>query len=856
MRPFPAAPVGRIGPWALLLFAGGLGIGCDEPVRPNNVRRVELYVLSLQLRPGYEVQATATPVDANGYLVESPQVKWRSLTPNTIAVNDDGLVRALAPGIGLIRASVGSVSAHLQFTLVNPPIASISLDAETLLLSLPGGTRTLTATPLDADGIAIIGAPLSWSSSASRIATVTATGFVTANAVGSARIAVRGEVVERAVAVSVEAPPSPTSPVITGIAPSVALPGSPLIVNGTGFSGNASANTVLIDGTAVPITAASATQLVLALPPAANWPCEPSRTVALQVTSPGGIGVSPVMLQVAAQRALAVGQAAELTSLADARCNEFTPATARYLITVPNAARSLGSGTMALSLRGTMLSSPGSAAATAALVSLRTPRPTVPSRSSRRDAIHGRLLEANRAVAAAGSLTIQRRVAPRQANATAPAIGSIVPVRVPSLDQPNFCSNFTPIGARTVYSGTKVVLLEDTIPIFGGAPTLAGQMDAEYQALGAELDGTVWPILETFGNALVMDSRLDDNGRILLVFSPRVNAFFSGAVMAAVVNCDFFSRAQFASSNVGEYVYAQVPTSLEAGFGAGTRTRWMHEIRGTLAHEMKHVTAYAERIVRGQPLEEPWLEEATARHAEELFARAVYGRARFGNDGVTATLECELRAGDPAFPACAGKPRAMRPHAEALWSFLDDPTARSPLGPTAPGDATYYGSAWSLTRWLIDQESLAEPAFFTALTTSGLSGIENLQARTGRTWDEIVTQWSLTLATDDRLGMTPTSLRLRFPSWNLASLFKGLCDLAGTCGDPGRVSPFVREHPLRAPQLLQSEFLVEVPSVAPGGFAVFELQVSGGISRQLLELRGFRGAALPSTARLGILRIE
>ncbi len=856
MRPPPADRPGRIGPWALLLIAGGLGAGCEPPVKPSGVRRVELFVPSTELRPGFEIRATATPVDENGFLVESPPVKWRSLTPSTISVDEEGLVRALAPGVGVIRASVGSVAAHLAFTLVNPPVASITVDVDTILLSLPGGTRTLAAVPFDTDGIEIIGAPLDWSSSAARIATVTATGQVIALAVGGTSVTVQADGVERVVAVFVEAPPSATSPVISGIAPSIALPGATLIVNGTGFSGNESANTVLIDGTAVPVTAASGTQLILALPPAASWPCEPTRTVSLQVTSPGGIGVAPVMLQVATQRALAVGQSVSLTTVGEARCTEFAPTVARYLVTVPNAARSLGSGPMALSVRGTTLAAAGAQQQGAThIASLSTSPRTVPSRTARRDALHARLLDANRVVAATGT-SARRALAPRTANAAAPAVGSIVQLRVPLLDQPNFCTNFSLVGARTVYSGAKVVLLEDTIPLFGGVPTLTGQMDVDYQTLGAELDATVWPILETFGDPLVMDSRLDDNGRILVVFSPRVNTFFSGAVMAAVVNCDFFARAQFPSSNVGEYVYAQVPTSPDVGFGAGTRARWMHEIRATLAHELKHVTSYAERIVRGQPLEESWLEEATARHAEELFARAIFGTTRFGDHDVTATLECELRASDPAYPACAGKPRAMRPHLEGLWSFLDDPTARSPLGPTAPGDASFYGSAWSLTRWLIDQEFLAESAFFTAMTTSGQSGIENLQSRSGRSWDEILPEWSLALATDDRSGMTPNSLRLRFLSWNLASLFRGLCDLEGTCGDAGSVTPFVREHPLRATPILQSEFLLELPSVAPGGFAVLDLQVTGGTSRQLLELKGFRGAALPSTVRLGILRIE
>ncbi len=884
MRPTPAARSGRMRS-PLLLLALGVALACDvDPTGNTGVRAIQISAPITELRPGFFLQASADPIDASGRVVEGVKAKWRSLTPATLGVDEDGLMLGLAPGIGIARASVGSVSALLRIELVNPPIASITLDVDTLRLLLPGGRATLRATAFDTIGVSLIGPVLQWESSAARIAAVTTSGVVTAVAVGATRITVSGNGRSASTLVLVEAPSSATSPVITGLAPTLALPGQTLVVTGSGFSTTRSSNNVMIDGVAVPVSAASATQLTLALPAAAAFPCQSVRTVALQVGTAGGIGVAPVVLKVAIDLTLAIGQSAVITSSAEARCNEISPAAGRYVITVPNAARALGAQTIALELRGEgtaaaalavdagdvtlrnadagavrVRNAAASAAAQARRERVGDPRWTgFGARGPRaRAQSHLMMLEANRDVAAQARRAppeVREQVTP---TLQVPTAGTVVPVRIPALGQPNFCDNFTAIGARTVFVGARVVILEDTSSVIDGQPTLARQMDGAYATIGAELDVAGWATVQAFGNPLVMDSRLDDNGRVMIVFTPRMNQKLGGSILASVVNCDFFARAQFSASNVGEYLYAQVPTSLAAGMSPGTVTRWRQEMRATLVHELKHVTSFAEHIVRGRPLEESWLEEATARDAEELYARAAYGVARSSNADFSATLACELHSGDPAFPACADAPRAMRPHVEALWEFLASSTARSPLGPVEFGDFSFYGSGWALTRWLVDQEALAEPAFFTALTTSGQSGVANLEGRTGRTWDELLPEWSLAMVTDDRAGLVTTSPRLRFQAWNLRSIFQGLCDVLGSCVAPPSVpSPFTRGYPVQFLTLEAGPFAAEFAEIVPGGFAAIELVVTAATARQLLELRGYRGAALPAGARLAIMRVQ
>lgn len=847
MRFHSRVPVGRVPALviALAAFVATVG-GCDRrvPTGPNSVRRVQLVALSDTVRPGQSITVAALPVNAAGEFVETP-VTWRALTPLLLSVNGDGVVTALAPGRGTVRATAQGVSSDLSLELVNPRAASIVVAADSLLLVLPGPSLHLAAEPIDTAGAPIIGAPLRWTSDAERLASVSTSGLVTPVAVGVATISidVDGVVATRRVRVVPEE--SETAPQVSAVSPALLVPGVPFVISGDRFSPTPDENVVLVDGIRALVTTASPTQL-LAVLPTSGLPCTPTADVGVQVTTAGGIGARMARLRIAAQRTLAVGEALVLATAAEAACNELVAGEGRYLAAVVNTGRTLGAGAVALTLEGrTGNGAPTSlqfTGASAALVSGSGPTAHLRVLEGSRDAVRG---------AASG----QGSGSPPRATLQLPPVSGIVPVRVPDLAASQLCSSFTPIGARTVYAGARVVLLEDTASVRNGVPTLAGAIDPAITALGQEIETVIWPIIERFGDPLVMDSRLDDNRRIAIVLTPVLNAMLGGEVLGAVVSCDFFPRAQFASSNVGEVLFLQVPTSSDPGMSAGTVERWRHEIRGTVAHELKHIVGFAERIVRGQPLEESWLEEATARHAEERYARAISGATPRGNTPY-ATVQCEVRALLDA-PECADTPRQMLPHLEGLWAFLDAPASHSPLGPVAANDASFYGSGWSLLRWTIDHAVLTEEEILLALTRSGSSGASNLEARSGRSWDDILARWALTVMTDDRAGLpTATSPTLRLPSWALGDIFAGLCFDLGPCGRSAPVGDaFARAHPLR-PIVAPMDFSLGVRDLVPGGFVPIELTPGAFGSERLLRLRGTEGAAFPFAVRLAIIRIE
>jgi hypothetical protein len=348
-----------------------------------------------------------------------------------------------------------------------------------------------------------------------------------------------------------------------------------------------------------------------------------------------------------------------------------------------------------------------------------------------------------------------------------------------------------------------------------------------------------------------MDPVLDQNGKILVMFSQRINAFQN--IAGFVVTCDLVDP-QPPSGNRAEVFYARVPTTLSSEVGSTSLSAgWFYAVRSTLAHELKHIVAFTNRISDfGSILEDSWLEEGSARMAEELWSRrAAYGGLLQGTNATYAqTVFCDLRTTNPAFPQCVGSPLAMLRHFErnGLYDYLRDNELRSPLGPrTGVSEASWYGSAWSLLRWILDNHQVDEATFLTALTRNNQRGVANLISRVGRPWEEILGEWSLALYLDDFPGFTPVNTRIRMPSWNIRSIFSGL--------NVDRGDIFTVPFPLVPRSATYGDFSVNVSAVAGGSFAMFQLS-GAQTGRQLIQLRNLTGGEPSPLLRVAIARID
>jgi hypothetical protein len=120
-----------------------------------------------------------------------------SSAPNVASVTN-GVVTGVSPGNATITATLtteaGSQSATAQVTVTQAPVATVTIDPPAKTTILIGETLQLTAKTLDARGNALTGRPITWTSSAPNVASVTSTaGVVTGAVAGTTSITASSE---------------------------------------------------------------------------------------------------------------------------------------------------------------------------------------------------------------------------------------------------------------------------------------------------------------------------------------------------------------------------------------------------------------------------------------------------------------------------------------------------------------------------------------------------------------------------------------------------------------------------------------------------------------------------------------
>ncbi len=136
--------------------------------------------LNLAVGASETLKATITPSSA------SQTVAWSSSNPSVATVNSSGKVTAVAAGSAIITATTGdgtNLTAQCAVMVELPKASSISLNKNSMSLGV-GASETLVATVLPATASQAV----TWSSTNSAIASVDASGKVTAVAAGNAII--------------------------------------------------------------------------------------------------------------------------------------------------------------------------------------------------------------------------------------------------------------------------------------------------------------------------------------------------------------------------------------------------------------------------------------------------------------------------------------------------------------------------------------------------------------------------------------------------------------------------------------------------------------------------------------------
>src|SRR5207302_189021 len=157
-----------------LAVAAGV-VACERattPIAPPAaVASVDLTPASATVPVGQTVQLTAIPRDANGNALSGPTVTWTSSNTSVLTVSTSGLVSGITPGSATITATSEGKSGTASITVTNVPVASVDVTPPTATVQA-GQTVRLSATPRDANGPALSGRAVTWSSSNTSVATV------------------------------------------------------------------------------------------------------------------------------------------------------------------------------------------------------------------------------------------------------------------------------------------------------------------------------------------------------------------------------------------------------------------------------------------------------------------------------------------------------------------------------------------------------------------------------------------------------------------------------------------------------------------------------------------------------------
>ena len=639
--------------------------------------------------------------------------------------------------------------------------------------------------------------------------------------------------------------------VVTRLAPDTLVQGSTATITGTGFAATPAGNLVTIGGVAAPVTAATATSLVVTVPRV----CRPVQPLPVTVTV-GSAASTAVAIPVrpAALDTIALG--AELIAHDPANlCVQLAGSAGmeRYLVGVQSVSDVAGSITPAILRTDIAPAPPTTVSPTGAL-----PLPSEPAFGTIAMAPSPSALRWQRQREA--ELGLRTREAARlrspaalhgaaaglgRAPAFIPSglsVGDTVPLKFPDIASSDFCSNSVPILTVVKAIGTHSIWLADTQNPVGGYAA------SDFQSLSGELDTWIYPVdTATFGGP----TDLDGNDRIAVVITRQLN-LKNANLLGFVVSSDLAPTSDCPASNVGEVFYGRAPDSSNVtGGGAYTTAQALADAPFLIAHEFTHIIQFGRRIqASATTFPSIWEAEGQATLAEEVVGNAVESRTTaqnlgfgvaFNLDDPSSTDWYSDRFVDLALYFGFKDNASQVPGAPEQCGWL----AAQPAAGPCIGNRQVYGVPWSLLRWLSDHYGAGLPGgeaqFQKALIDTDGQGFSHIAAITGLPIDSLLPEWAAALYVDDRYaGMDPS---LSFPSWNLFDVYYG--NFAGLALYPStRLTP--RSHNF-APfsQLL---------SVRAGSSSY---DLVGGTSHGPVAVGATgNGAPLPASARLWIVRVQ
>ncbi|MGI8499334.1 MAG: hypothetical protein ACR2OG_17315 [Gemmatimonadaceae bacterium] len=336
-----------------------------------------------------------------------------------------------------------------------------------------------------------------------------------------------------------------------------------------------------------------------------------------------------------------------------------------------------------------------------------------------------------------------------------PAVGDTLSFRVP--DTASACTRFFTVSAVVKAVSEHAIVVQDT-----AAPS-TGFSSGDFTSIANEFDQIIYPTDTLhFGSP----GDLDVNGRVLILYTPRVNSETAkgskGFIGGFFFGGDLFPRRSCNQSNGAEifYLLAPDPTGVFSDPRSIALVRQL--TRGTIAHEFQHMINLGVRLRgTGNEDETDWLNEALSHFAEELVGRAEDGYSDMRKLGIDDIAD---RANNFANFNAFFVQNLLR-----LQSWMERPDTSGATSKHADVDLSVRGAAWSLVRWTTDQFGAADvPSFTRRLVAGPDTGVSNLTARAGMPFDSLIAGWLLANVVSDQ-GVPNLSSRYTYLSWNFRS---------------------------------------------------------------------------------------
>jgi Big-like domain-containing protein/IPT/TIG domain-containing protein/galactose oxidase-like protein len=266
-----------------VLLVGGINNGQSlsnvDVYHPSSLALPQLASITItpanpSIAPGATQPLTAMGFDSSANLLGTLQaVIWSSSAPSvatvTNAAGSAGIVDSLSTGTTTITATVGGVTGSTQVTVAAPP----SLVSLAITPSNPSITLNFSAPlQLDVKGTYSDGSTqdlttsATWNTSNSSIAQIladpNAPGVVFGVSTGAADITAAYNGINTSTPITVLPTPAPPNPTIASISPTSGVPGTQVVINGSGFGGSQANAYILLGSTPGVVSSWSDTQIV------------------------------------------------------------------------------------------------------------------------------------------------------------------------------------------------------------------------------------------------------------------------------------------------------------------------------------------------------------------------------------------------------------------------------------------------------------------------------------------------------------------------------------------------------------------------------------------------------------------